>query len=307
VREAVHALDYHPNRVARNLRRRATRTIGVIISDIQNPFFTSVVRGIEDVLQAADYTLLLGNSDENRKREQLYLATLRSEGTAGIIFAPSTVDADEYRQVTNAGVPLVAIDRELPSLPIDIVVVDNRGGARAAVTHLVDLGHRRIGFVGGPRQISTAIERLRGYEEALAVGGIDLIPNLVCYADFRQSGGHDAMHSLLQQPELPTAVFVANNLMTLGAIQAIQEQGLRIPDDIAVVGFDDMDWAPSLQPPLTAVAQPTYEMGATAARLLLERLAEPERPPRHIVLATRLMVRASSGAAVENHSAEVPM
>lgn len=298
VRQAVRALDYQPNRVARNLRRRMTRMIGVVISDIQNPFFTSVVRGIDDVLHSADYTFLLGNSDEQQSREQIYLATLRAEGSAGIIFAPSSNDGEAYRSIMDTGVPVVAIDRELAGLPIDMVVVDNQGGSRAAVAHLIGLGHRRIGFVGGPRQISTALQRLHGYQQEIEAAGLPLVANLICDADFRQSGGYHAMQTLLQQPEPPTAVFVANNLMTLGVLEAIHAQGLRIPYDMAVVGFDDMAWATSLQPPLTAVAQPTYEMGALAARLLLERLVEPARPAQHIVLDTRLMVRSSCGAHI---------
>ena len=295
VREAVRALNYHPNRIARNLRIRTTRTIGVVISDIQNPFFTSLLRGIEDVLQAADYMLLLGNSDENMAREQIYLTTLRAEGAAGIIFTPTSDEAADYLQILNVKAPLVAIDRAPRGLLIDTITVANSEGAHTAVRHLISLGHRRIGMIGGPAHLSTAYERLAGYEQALAEANLQVSPDLIQHADFRQAGGYNAMHSLLELHTPPAAVFVANNLMTLGAFQAINERGLRIPTDIAVVGFDDMPWALSLQPPLTAVAQPTYEMGVTAARLLLSRIQEPERSVRQVVLETRLMVRASCG------------
>lgn len=296
VRTAVRDLDYYPNRVARNLRVRTTRTIGLVISDIQNPFFTSVVRGIENVLQVADYTLLLGNSDENLEREQLYLATLRAEGVAGIIFAPSNERAEAYRQLLQARLPIVAIDRAPAGLAADMVSVDNRAAALDAVAHLIKLGHRRIGCISGPPSLSTAEERRSGYEQALEQHGLAPDPALIQYADFRQPGGHAAMRTLLGLEEPPTAVFVANNLMTLGALHALHEHGLQIPSDVAIVGFDDMSWATSLQPSLTAVAQPTYELGAAAARLLLARLREPQRPLEHIVLKTKLMVRASSGA-----------
>lgn len=306
VREAAQTLDYHPNRNARHLRVRVARTVGLVISDIQNPFFTSVVRGIEDMLQRADYTLLFGNTDENHEREQLYLATLRAEGVAGIIFAPSSDEVEEYAPLVDAHVPLVAIDRVPAGLRVDSVQVANRHGAAAAVSHLIGLGHRRIGFIGGPRHLSTASERRAGYLEALEAVGISPAEALIEHGDFRQSGGYAAMQALLQRAEAPTAVFVVNNLMTLGALEAIHAHGLRIPDEIAVVGFDDMAWATSLQPPLTAVAQPTYEMGAAAARLLLARLAQPERPAEHLVLETRLMVRASCGAVVSARAGIAP-
>jgi LacI family transcriptional regulator len=299
VREAVQELDYHPNRVARNLRVRTTRTIGVVISDIQNPFFTSLVRGIEDVLQTANYTFLLGNSDEDLVRERVYLSMLRAEGVAGIIFAPSTTNAEEYLPLIKAHAPLVAIDRGPTDIPIDLVCVDNRHGAAMAVTHLISLGHDRIGFIGGPASISTASERRAGYEQALAEAGLEAEPALLRSANFRQSGGYEAMLALLELRRRPSAVFVANNLMTLGALQALHEQGLQIPSDMAIVGFDDMPWATSLQPPLTAVSQPTYALGTTAATLLLERIKTPDRQPTHIALKTQLMVRASCGAS--NH------
>jgi LacI family transcriptional regulator len=295
VRNAVRILDYHPNRAARNLRKRVAQTVGVVISDIQNPFFTSVVRGIEKVLLEADFILLFCNSDEDPKREKLHLSNLKSEGVAGIILATTRSDAESYQQLLNNRIPLVGIDRTPEQLSMDVVSVTNTRGAFNAVTHLADLGHRRVGMISGPRQLSTARERYEGFVEAVKSREIDPVDDLVQFSDFRQTGGYSAMQALLDLPEPPTAVLVANNLMTLGALQAIHERNLVIPDQIAVVGFDDMPWATSLQPPLTAVAQPTYELGMTAAQLLLDRLRDPERTFRHVVLETQLMVRASSG------------
>jgi LacI family transcriptional regulator len=285
VHAAVHQLNYSPNRIARNLRIRRTRTVALVVSDIQNPFFTSVVGGIENALQQADYTLLLGNSDENLDREQLYLATLRAEGVVGIILAPTGARAEAYEHLHHTHLPMVVIDRCPPRLHADSVAVNNSAGAFAAVTHLARLGHRRIGCITGP--------------QALRAHDLPVHPSLIRYADFRQPGGSTAMQALLELPEPPTAVFVGNNLMTLGALQTLHERGLQIPSDMAIVGFDDMAWASSLQPPLTAVVQPTYEVGTTAAHLLLARLNDPQRPLQHVVLDTRLMVRASCGAAVQ--------
>ncbi len=305
VREAARHFNYQPNRVARNLRIRQTRTIGLVIPDIENPFFTSVVCGIEEVLQAADYSLLLANSNENPKREHVNARTLQAEGAAGIIFTASGPDPAPYRAMAEAGLPLVAVSRVPDGLAIDTVTVANREGARNAVAHLISLGHRRIGIISGPAWISTARERYLGYQDAFAQAGLPAPQDLVQYADFRQRGGYAAMRALLDLAGPPTAVFTGSNLMTLGALQAIHEAGLPIPSGIAVVGFDDMPWALSLNPPLTAVAQPSYEAGVAAARLLLERLADPQRPVRRLVLETELKVRSSCGGRIDNRRARV--
>lgn len=299
VLQAMQELDYVPNRTARNLRNRVAKTVGVVISDIQNPFFTSVVRGIEKVLVEADFILLLCNSDEDPDREKIHLSTLRSEGVDGIILATTRSDSESYRQLLNNRTPLVGIDR-IPETPgMDVVTVTNSRGAFSAISHLSDMGHKRIGLISGSRQLSTSRERLEGYEEAVQACHLVRSDDLIQYSDSRQSGGYQAIQTLLDLPEPPTAVLVTNNLMTLGALQAIHERNLVIPDQIAIVGFDDMSWATSLQPPLTAVAQPTYEVGVAAAQLLLDRLQEPDLPFRHIVLETQLIIRASSGSHKE--------
>jgi LacI family transcriptional regulator len=296
VLRAARELDYLPNRVARNLRVRTTRTIGVVIPDILNPFFTGVVRGIEDALQLEDYTLLLGNSDGEAGRERLYLDTLRSEGVAGILFVPSNGEPDAYRSLRRAGVPVVAIDRSPVGLDVDLITVTNEEGAHAAVAHLLNVGWKRIGLIAGPSHVNVSRERERGYERALEEAGMAACPDLVRRADFHEQGGYDAMRSLLELAERPTAVFVANNLMTMGALHAISDAGLRIPRDIGIVSFDDVPWGAWLQPPLTVVDQPAHDLGATAARILLSRLGDPGRPIRRVVLQTKLVVRTSCGA-----------
>jgi LacI family transcriptional regulator len=296
VREAARLLNYQPSRVARNLRVRQTQTVGVVIPDIENPFYTSVIGGIEEVLQASEYSLLLANSNENPKREQTNVRTFQAEAVAGIIFAPSGSDVGMYAQLVAAGMPLVAVSRVPDTLEIDAVSIANREGARIAMDHLMSLGHRRIALISGPPWINTAKERLVGYEESLRTHGVPIERDLVQYADFRQRGGYDAMRVLLSLREIPTAVFVGSNLMTMGALQAIHESKLNIPNDISVMGFDDMPWAVSLNPPLTAVAQPAYQVGITAARLLLERVRNPDRPPHRVVLDTSLTLRSSCGA-----------
>lgn len=303
VRKAAEMLNYRPNKLARNLRTRRTQAVGVVIPDIENPFFTSVVCGIEEVLRAADYSLLLANSNEDAARERRNVEALQAEAIAGMIFTPSGSELGFYRELSEAGMPLVAVSRQVPNLSVDCVLVANKEGARQAVEYLIGLRHHRIALISGPARISTAKERLRGYEQALAAAGIPVSADLVQYADFRQAGGYEAMRSLLALPEPPTAVFAGSNLMTLGALQAIHEAGLRIPADIAIIGFDDMPWAVSLQPPLTAVAQPAFEVGVSAAKLLLARLANPSAPVKRVRLDTRLVLRASAGEPLKATSA----
>jgi DNA-binding LacI/PurR family transcriptional regulator len=297
VREVARRLGYQPNRVARNLRVRATRVIGLAVPDIENPFFISVIGATDEVLQEAGFSLLLASYNENARREAELLATFQAEGVAGIVFTPSNAPGADYAELVRAHTPLVAISRYPEGLNVDLVSVANQEGARAATAHLLRQGHREIAFINGPLAISTARERQAGFEQAFAEAGVALRRDLIRHADFRQPGGYECMRRLLEASEPPTAVFTANNLMTLGALQAIHESGWEIPDRIAVVGFDDMAWAPSLRPPLTAVAQPAREVGATAATLLLERIAQPERATRRVVLDTRLVVRASCGAS----------
>lgn len=296
VLDAASTLKYRPNRAARSLRIRRSLTVGVIIPDIQNSFFTGIVRGIENVLEAATFTFLLGNSDGRADRERIYLETLRSEGAAGFITVPSQDDPDLYRELHAAGLPVVTLDRAVPGLSVDHVTVTNQEGARGAVHHLITLGHRRIGYVGGPSHVNVARERLAGYEQALQEAGLPVDRSIIRAGDFQQAGGLTAAQALLDLSSPPTAMFVANNLMTLGAYEALHERGVRIPEEVAVVGFDDMPWATALRPPLTAVAQPTFELGAAAAQLLLARLDDPQRPFRRVVLETRLMIRGSCGA-----------
>lgn len=295
VQEAARTLNYQPNRIARNLRTQKTHTAAVVVSDIENPFFTSVIRGAERVLRNAGYTLLLANSDENEQIELEHLLNLRAEGVAGVILAPTHEDAKRYEQFLQAEMVIVAIDRCPRNLKIDRVTVNNIEGAQTAVRHLVEQGHTKIGFINGLPKISTAYERLQGFEQAMKVHDLPVNPQWVQQGNFRREQGFKAMMNILSLEDHPTAVISANNLMTLGALQAIYECKLRIPADIAIVGFDDMPWANSLNPPLTTIAQPTPELGAVAAQLMLDRISDPPRPYRHVILETQLIVRESTG------------
>lgn len=291
---AVDELGYRVNAVARNLRKRQTRLWALIISDVENPFFTSMVRGVEDVASIAGYSVVLCNSDENPEKESDYIGVALAEKMTGVIISPSSHRVEDVNLLVDSGCPVVVVDRELEGVRGDSVLVDNEHGARVAVHHLIDQGYERIACITGPRRVATGTQRLRGYRNALEVAGRQPDERLVRFADFRERGGHDAMASLLDDEIAPDAVFATNNLMTVGALKCLAERGLEIPRDVAVVGFDDIPWADLVQPSITTVAQPTYDEGRTAAELLVSRIAEPAREPTRVTLRTELRVRASS-------------
>jgi len=293
---AVRKLDYQPNRLARSLRVQHRKVVAVVIPDLQNPFFTGVVHGVENVLCEAGYTLLLGHSDDRADREERHLGVLRGEAADGLILIPSNAPTANYAMLAQWKLPLVAVDRAPRGLSIDLVHTDNCAGAHEAVNHLLKLGHKAIALINGPESFDVSVQRRKGYLKALAHAGVKAFKPWQQTGNFRQASGYEAMLQLLALPKPPRAVLVANNLMTLGALAAIHEKKLRIPDDIAVIGFDDMPWAPSLNPALTAIAQPAIELGQAAATLLLERIAMPSRPTQSIMLRTQLVIRASCGA-----------
>ncbi len=279
VQQAMDALEYRPNRVARRLRGDAGQAglLGLVVPDIQNPFFAEVARGVEEVAQARGYMVFLGNSDEDEAVERRYLELMRAERVDGIILPASSDNAAAVTELARGGLPVVCVDRRLPRAALDTVIADNVEGAYAAVRHLLAVGHRRIGFGGGRPQLSTTRERREGYGRALAEAGLAADEALVRAADSREAGGREAARALLALPHPPTALFVGNNLMTLGALEAVHGMGLRVPDDVAVVGYDDMPWALAFNPPLTAVRQPGQE-GAVRARVR-QRL-RPRTPRR---------------------------
>jgi LacI family transcriptional regulator len=293
VQQAMRDLDYRPNAVARNLRLSQTSLWAVIISDIGNPFFTSMVRGVEDVAQGAGFSVVLCNSDEDPEKESRYVAAALAERMAGVIISTSGRPTVLNRLV-EARIPVVAIDRQLRGVNLDTVLVDNAHGAELATAHLLDGGYRRVACITGPRRISTAAQRLRGYQRALKSRGREATDSLIRFADFREEGGYRAMASLLDEGEPPDAVFATNNLMTVGAVECLVDRGVKVPAQFGVVGFDDIPWAHLVRPSLSTVSQPTYDLGRAAAVLLAERIANPARTPSTVTLHTGLQVRESS-------------
>lgn len=299
VRAAATAIGYRPNAVARSLVSGATRTIGVVVGDIENPFFASAARGIADVLEREGYTLLLANSDEDLAREQRAVEALRARQVDGLAVVPSSGDDGAHlAAILRDGRPVVLLDRPIAGLAADAVLVDNRAGAERAVGHLAALGHRRIGLVGDSPGIVSTSERLDGYRAALASAGIAQDEALVSLGGSSIEQGQRSARRLLERRDRPSALFTVNNFMTVGALGAIRELGLQIPDEIALVGFDDLDWTTLVDPPITVIAQPVAELGRTVAERLLERLHGDLGPPRESRLTTRLVVRGSCGGHV---------
>ena len=295
VHAAVKELDYRPNSIARNLRRRATMVWGLIISDIGNPFFTAMVRGIEDAAHEAGYSLVLCNSDDDLDKEQRYIEVALAEQMAGVIISPSSEASTDLSALIERGIPVVAVDRRVGRLDIDTVLVDNVWGARLATQHLMDAGCRRIACITGPTRTTTAAERLYGFRQAHEVAGLEIDEDLVILENFKEDGGYNGAERLLRNERRPDGMFVANNLMTVGALEALVDAGVPIPRDMLLVGFDDIPWARLTRPRLTTVQQPTYEMGREAGRLLAARI-DHQQPglPRTIVLPPSLQVRESS-------------
>ncbi len=309
---AARSLDYHPNALARGLVMKQTGLIALIVPDISNPFFPEVARGVEDAASAAGYSVILCNSDDEASKEATYLTALRQRRVDGIILVSTAQqEGDGGAHVAratpggglhgeprrSAAAPTVFVDRD-SGVAGDVVLANNAGGGAAAARHLLELGHRRIGVISGRSGTRPGKERLEGFRKVLEDAGC-FDPSLIFEGDFRRPSGAEGARRLLAGSDAagrPTAVFAANDLMALGVLEACEELRLLVPDNVSVVGFDDIALASITKPKLTTVAQPKYEMGRLAAGLLLERLGNGEKPmaARRIILEPELVVRGST-------------
>lgn len=295
VRQAAEELQYQPSRAARSLRAKQTAIIGLLITDIQNPFFTALVRGVEDVAQRNGFSLILCNSDEDPQKERQYIEVLCAERVAGAIVTPTREQQRALKLFQEHNIPIVAVDRKVKGGEVDAVLVDNQRGAREATEHLLANGYRRVGIISGPVTTTTGRERLAGYRQALQNAGLKPDPVFERLGSFKEESGRRLAHELLDLEQPVDALFVANNLMTLGALAALNERHRRIPEEVGIVGFDEMQWSALSAISLTTVTQPVYEIGSTAAQRLFQRLQNPGAFTRQeIVLAPTLRVRDSS-------------
>jgi LacI family transcriptional regulator len=303
VERAVAEVGYVPNALARQLRSKATKTLALVVSDISNPFFTTIARGVEDAASARGFAVMFCNTDENEAEEARYLRLLIERQVDGILLVPARSPGTSFRLLRAHKMPLVVLDRRVTARRVDSVRCDSEAGAYALTRHLIALGHRRIAVLTGRRTISTSIDRVAGCRRALEEAGLTLDDALVRYGGFNfgnlnLADGHRMTEEVLASTEdPPTAIFAANNFIAFGAIRALREMGLRVPDDMSVVAFDDLPVEWISEPFLTVAAQPAYEIGRRAATLLLDRIAgDPNATGESVMLPFELIIRRSSAA-----------
>jgi LacI family transcriptional regulator len=298
VLKVVEEMNYQRDNVARRLKVKASESLifGLVITDINNPFFADIARGVEEFAYANKHVMFICNTNESPEKEIFFLNSMVSEKVSGVIIAPTAGNYKLFDTLISNKLPLVMIDRLKKSLNIDTVSINNEKGSFLAVQRLIQNGHKRIGIINGIKGLSNTEERFEGYKKALREVGYPISKDLITYGNFNESGGREAMKTLLALKNPPTAIFSTNNLMTLGCVKEIHKQNLSIPDQIALIGFDDSVWAEALVPPLTAVKQPGYELGVSAAKLLFKRLKNKDSKIINVLLNPELIIRESCGS-----------
>ncbi|MFF6928198.1 LacI family DNA-binding transcriptional regulator [Streptomyces californicus] len=299
---AVEALGYRPNAVARSLRTAQTRTLGLVISDVLNPYFTELARFVEEEARALGYSVIIGNADERPDLQDHHVRTLIDRRIDGLLVSPADGGTPLLRDVALSGTPMVFVDRWIPGIDVPVVRADGTGAVRDLVAHLHGLGHRRLAIIAGPAATTTGDERVEAFRGALRDHGLALPDAYIGQGDFQAASGRRATERFLELAEPPEVVFAADNLMALGALDAIRARGLRVPDDIALAAFDDIPWFVHTGPPITAVAQPTADLARAAVRALADRIEG--RTPQSVTLPARLVVRRSCGEAAPNQRSD---
>ena len=298
VLDAAEALGYTPNPVARSLRTRRSHTVGVLIPDLNNPLFPPIVRGLEDRLAANGYVALIGNTDSDDQRERMVFDQMRARHVDGLVLATARLRHPLLAEASRADLPVVLINRLAQDYSFPSVSVDNERGVRMAVGHLAALGHRRIAHIAGPQEMSTGLSRYRGFVTAMESSGLPVDGDLVVFPkSFTVEEGERCSRLLLDRGAGCTAIAAANDMLAVGCYAALDGTGLSCPDDISVVGFNDMPFIDRLRPPLTTIRFPHYQVGTEAAQLLLERIAEHAGPVKILYLAPELVVRGSTARA----------
>lgn len=295
VKKVIEELDYHPNLMAGSLRRKKTNTIGLIVPDNSNPLFAELSRAIEDIGFSSGYSVMLCNSAYDFEKELKYIRTLRSKRIDGLIIIPTTTEPGHINQLVENKMPVVVLDRTVPGVKADMVLVDNFQGTHDAAMHLIKLGHKRIGYIDRPFDLPHSLDRVRGYSKALEDKGIKLQKDLIVKSGFSYEDGAKAMQILLKQKLVPTAVIAFNDITAIGAIWAIKNQGLRVPEDISIIGFDDIPQSSYTVPRLTTVHFPKYKMAEAASKLLMEKMGGSiSEKGTEVVLPLRLIIRKST-------------
>jgi LacI family transcriptional regulator len=295
VEAAIEELSYVPNTLARGLRSKRTNTLALVVTDIANPFFTLIARGVEDAASASGFTVIYCNTDESEAKEEKYINILVQKQVDGVLLVPAGNSSKSANFLHSNKVPLVLIDRSVPGFQTDLVRCNSESGAYELVKHLIDLGHKRIAAITGPHEVSTSEDRVSGYQHAMSEAGIENLAS-VYYGSFTQASGYELTNQVLAQNPTPTAIFGANNFLSIGILKALRDTHLKVPQDMAVVGFDDLPESLIVDPILTVAAQPAYEMGQQATQLLLKRISnDASETNQEVILPTELIVRQSSG------------
>jgi LacI family transcriptional regulator len=304
VRKAIRELGYKPNRIARSMVTKSTQSVGLVVTDIQNPFFAQLARAIEEVTWEHGYTLILANTDESVERENAILTVMQEKRVDGLILVPASSQANSTRtDLFIQGMPMVLLDRASDGIEVDTVLVDNENGAYQAVSSLIEFGHTRIGMVVDSLDITTNVERMAGYRSALRDHGLPIDDHLIISCQHTRQSAYAVTANVLEQPDRPTALFTAFNFITIGTLRAIQEAGLQIPDDISIVGFDEVDWYELNYPQLSAVTQPVTDLGRVAAERLIARLKGDKNMAHEIRLKTKFVLRQSCKSLLASTSA----
>ena len=296
VEEAIAELGYVPNALARSLRFKQTKTIALVITDITNPFFTTLARGVEDAASEQGFSVMFCNTDESRDEEAQYLSVLVQKQVDAALLVPAESSPGSALFLRERKIPFVVLDRRIPGISVDLVCGDSVQGAYELAKHLLSLGHRRIALLSGPAAVTTTSDRALGFRRAMQEAGVEIEEDRIFYTSFTSQGGYRMSQQALAQTPRPTALFAANNFIAFGALRSLRELNLRVPDDISIVTFDDLPATINYDPFLTVSAQPAYEMGMRATALLFERLAgKGPEGPQEIILPTELVIRRSSG------------
>lgn len=296
VETAVADLGYVPNMLGPSLRFKQTNTVALVLTDITNPFWTTIARGVEDAAHEKGYSVILCNTDESSDKQKQYLTMLLRRRIDGILLAPACSSAESVQLIQQQGISVVVLDRLVPVENVDIVRGDSSGGAYIITKHLLDLGHTNITMIAGPRDLSTSYERVTGFRQALQEAGSESARGDVLWGEFTQESGRELVAQALANSARPTAIFAGNNFIAIGALRALRDAGLSVPKDISIVSFDDLPDSLSAKPFITNVAQPTYDMGFRATQILISRMTG-EKPAKYqrVILPTQLIVRQSSG------------
>ena len=297
-------LNYEINAVARNLRQKKTNSIGIIVGNVLSQFYSVIAKSVEDIANKFGYNTILCNGDENPEKELNYLKVLMSNRVDGIILTPTGKNSEYIQHLINSRTKVVLLDRLIEGIDCNAVLVDNANGAYKAVKHLIDQGYRKIGIVNGYLDRTTGAERLKGYLQAIEEASITKDDSLIKIGDFKKESGKRLTKELLEQSNRPEAIFTTNIDMSMGALIAIKEMKLAIPDDIGIVCFDDSDWALILEPSITVIRQPVYQLGSTAAELLIKEIEDEEKNLDHrptvVTLNTELIIRESTKKKIQN-------